>query len=320
MRPEVEQRQLDEEEADQVTPSIPVPMPATLEPEWQNGKLTLPNIPLNDDLVNASIDSALSALKSDFSEFVTEIGSEANIDERASGYLARIAKDIPTSPPPQHELFSLAHKEQFFIGYAKTVSDEWPEFLAARFHALGVQFSRVMKQFPEWREFKTNADQKQLSSVDIENIEQLAIAMEQSLREELALDFVDQGIADIIADMAEHLSPDTESISPEQADAFIQSGKDLLAADLLTSIDNILKPVAEAVLVARGAAIEFAKYSGEHFGIAAKKEYEAQLAKLGKGFVKWGVRLLKSSPVLALIQTYFPSIYAWLEAIIKLIV
>lgn len=310
---------------------IPMPYPATLEPEWQNGQLVLPTSPLTDDLTGASIESALAALKSDFSDFVSEIGIEANIDQRASDYLAKISEDIPASPPPQNELFSLAHKEAFFTSYAKTVSDEWPEFLAARFHALGLQFSRVMQQFPEWREFKANADQKQLSSDDIENIETLANAMEQCLREEMALDFVDQGITDIVAEMAGQLKPDTDYSAPEQADAFVQTGKDLLAADLLTSLDNVVKRLAEMMLAAKGPAAKFVKYSGGHLGGAVKEEYEIQLKKLGKDVVKWGTRLFKGSvisggtaivsiPFGQWLVTNYPTTFSWLEPILKLFV
>ena len=45
---EAAQRQLDEEvEPDKL--SVPVLMPATLEPEWQNGRLTIPTSPLDDE-------------------------------------------------------------------------------------------------------------------------------------------------------------------------------------------------------------------------------------------------------------------------------
>ncbi len=130
---------------------IPPQKPASLEPIWQDGKLQLPSSLAPADIVETKLSDALEALKQSLNELADDAESEANIDRRAIAYLRRIGERIPASPPTNLEMHSIAHNEAMLFGYASKVSEEWPDILAVRYHALTLQFDRTMRQFPDWR-------------------------------------------------------------------------------------------------------------------------------------------------------------------------
>jgi hypothetical protein len=147
-----------------LVPEIPPQRPAALEPVWSNGKLVLPSDPARIDGDPDALVSALTVLRAEIAELADDADGEANIDKRAIIYLRRKAEGIPEHAPAQDELFRLAHAKEFLEGYAKTVNEEWPDFLAQRFHALTLHFDRTVRQFPKWRAFVRNANKDRLTS------------------------------------------------------------------------------------------------------------------------------------------------------------
>jgi hypothetical protein len=135
-------------------PVVPTQRPAAVEPIWEKGRLTVSKRPTKTRLSKRKFADALSALHQELRELADDVSNEANIDRRFVSFLRRLADRIPDAPPPQDELFRLGHIEDLFVGYAKTVDAEWPDFLAARYHTLTLQFDRTMRQSTAWREFK----------------------------------------------------------------------------------------------------------------------------------------------------------------------
>lgn len=109
---------------------------------------------------------------------------------------------------------------------------------------------------------------------------------------------------------------------------------DLLAPDILESINNILKPIAA---IAMGNTRAFASLIGDManaFGKEARKGLVNEAKKTGKAFapwmVKWATRILKtgtwgtgastaaSHSAAALVKAY-PETFAWLEPILALL-
>ncbi len=113
----------------------------------------------------------------------------------------------------------------------------------------------------------------------------------------------------------------------EQGDGKINpENKQIVANDILESINNIFKELAEASMWVLNKIGNFVKYSGLHISRDAKKEYEKQLKKLGKSFVKWAFRFLKIGTTLGVgalvgapLVTMFTSNFGWLSVVVQFI-
>jgi hypothetical protein len=143
---------------------IPASKAATVEPIWEDGVLKIPEGAASADLDDSEFTAAFAGLRSELIQFAADLTSEANIDQRFVAFIQRVASRIPNAVPPQHELFRLGHDEEVFAGYATSVNEQWPDFLASRYRALSQQFNRTIRQAPLWREFKQNAAKQSLTS------------------------------------------------------------------------------------------------------------------------------------------------------------
>ena len=303
-------------------PEIPRAAPAAIEPVILAGRISLPDHAIPADLDEAGRDAALIALKIELGELAADVAGEANIDRRAAGLLRSVADLVPQVGPPQDVLFRLAHKEEVLIAYAATVHREWPDVLGSRYQVLCRQFDRTMRQFPKWREFKRNAAKDQLTR------EQLAIAgsitsdVVDALGSNDAQPFVDPRLPEALEELAAPLKPRQQA----EAGDIIEAGKELLVEDVVESINNILKRVADVALAAgltgKQAAEHYTKGLAEGLIDAAKK----QGPKDGAALLKWARRFLVSGAGLAtagafiqrLIQV-FPEKFAWLQAVLRFI-
>ena len=82
-------------------PVVPPKVPAAIEPIIRDGRIALPRIPLPADSADASLNAALTALRSQIAELADDLEGEANIDKRIIAYLRRLSDRIPHSPPSQ---------------------------------------------------------------------------------------------------------------------------------------------------------------------------------------------------------------------------
>lgn len=300
--------------------SIPNQRPAAVEPIWKNGALTLPKRSAKTDITRRQFAAALKGLGAELRSFADDIANEANIDRRFVAHLRSLAERIPQKTPRQDELFRIGHIEAVFEGYAKTVNDQWPEFLAAQYHALALHFDRTMRQSPDWREFKRNAAKQSLTAPQMAAAVPLAIGTSHALRNEAAQEFVDP----IVPDALQHLAACSGSTELPPDD----SGEELIAVDLIESTNNILKRIAEGALtVARPAKSTFVK-AGSEYAKGAEKGFVRAAKKQGpidgERAFKWLRRVVLYGGSSAACVTFglpplmakFPEAFAWLERIL----
>ncbi len=310
---------VDEPTADRTAPpSIPAQQPAAIEPVWKNGRLTLPKGPTKSDLTGRKFGSALKSLREEMRVFASDISGDANIDRRFASYVQQLAEQIPTKAPKQAELFRLGHVEAVFSGYAETVNEEWPTILASRYHALSLHFDRTLRQSPLWREFKRNAAKGELTAVQVRAALSLATEVKDLLRVEEAEDLVDQAIPQTLEQVAQPLT-----IINEPSEDLIEARKELLAYDLLESVNNILKALFQAAIWVRISAT--AKEAGGAFTTEARKSIIKEAGRLGKrvgpALSKWTRRLalgtigyqIAGKSLIVWLVANFPATFKWIE-------
>jgi len=134
-----------------------------------------------------------------------------------------------------------------------------------------------MRQAPLWREFVANAAKQTMTAAQIASSPALATEAAKALTEEEAPIFVDP----IVPQMLEALA---DALPSSGAPDALEAGKELLAADLVESVNNTLKPIAE---VALASMTDYA----EEFGKSFKKEAKKQARIDGKNAFKWLRRL-----------------------------
>lgn len=297
-------------------PEVPPPRRAAVEPIWRNRRLTIPKSPTKTDLSAKKFGAALSSLRKELRDFTTDINGVANVDRRFIEYMHRLVMEIPERRLTQDELFSLGHVEQLFAGYATTVDQEWPDFLAARFRALSLQFERTLRQSPLWREFRRNAARETLSAEQVEAAIPLAQEAASALRSDEAQDFVDP----VLPDAMEQLSRAMSLAADQYPGEAITQGNELLAADLIESINNILKPIAE---VALSAAADYTKGFGKGFKKAAKKQGSIDGTKAFKwlrriviGAGVSGGAAVSTFPALSQLISKYPQAFHWLSHVL----
>jgi hypothetical protein len=301
---------------------VPAQRPAAVEPVWENGVLTLPKISAITDLQDQQFAAALRGLSAEILTFADDLAEETNIDRRFVSYVRKLADRIPPAPPTQEELFRIGHVEAAFQTYAKTVNEQWPDFLASRYHALILHFDRTMRQSPSWREFKRNAAKETLTPEQIAAAGPLAKEAAAALRQDDAKEFVDPNVPQAIERLADSLTV-AEKDSADLPVEVIESGKELLAIDLIESVNNALKPIAEAVLsTAADAGTEYAKGVKKGLVRAAKR----QGPKDGEKLFKWLRRVAISGGVsaagwsigLSHLLEKFPDAFGWLTRVLHL--
>jgi hypothetical protein len=298
-------------------PDIPRPRPAAVGPLWRNDILTLPETALPTDLAADSFLSALNALRAEFQEFVQDIDSEANIDRRFIGFAKNLADRIAENAPTQDELFRLGHAADVFSRYAKTANNEWPDFLAIRHHALSLQFDRTLQQSSLWREFKQNALKSTLTPEQVAESTSIAARISEMLRTKEALEFISRSVPEALDRLSDLLrGPDANNDWQQ----LIDEGAELLALDVIESINNILKPIAEAAL--KFARDVYWKGFSKGFTNAAKKAAPVH----GEKAFKWLCRLVKYGSggavgvtTLSHLVTKYPNAFEWLQRVVDFI-
>jgi hypothetical protein len=321
---------------------IPPQRPAALEPVWSNGILVLPSTSAEIDGDREALASALKVLRQEIVELADDADGEANIDKRPIVYLRRNAERIPDHAPTQDELFRLAHVKEFLEGYSKTVGEEWPDFLARRFHTLTLHFDRTIRQFPKWRAFVRNANKDRLTPEQAAEVPVLAHAMVDALRDEDAREFIDPLIPTALENLQAPMKSNSENAAQAQLPAIRTEGL-LIAEDTVESINNIVKEAVAAALsdakvpvalsrtktagkkVPKGIGAT-AKAAASGYADEAQKSVVKEAKRLGKetgpAVTQWVKRLVFGSKVVGgaaggyglahLLIRVFPDKFQWL--------
>jgi len=314
-----------------IVPAVPEQRPAAIEPIWSNGRLTLPSKPAKLDLTGRKFTAALKSLREELRTFADDIAGEANIDKRFVAHVGSLADKIPQKAPRQTELFRLGHASVVFAAYAKTVDGQWPDFLAARYHAIVLHFERTMLQSPLWREFKNNADQQVLTDKQIDNSYWLGTEVANELRSEEAKDFIDPAIPDALDRLTGPLFSRIP-IGNEPRDDVVEAGTTVLAYDVVESVNNTVKRIAEEALKAKalaGAATrnvgstlgeagkDYTAGVGKGFKRAAKRQGSIDGEKLFKLLRRIALGAIGSAASLPPLIAMYPQAFAWLQALLK---
>lgn len=303
-----------------VPPSVPLYKPAAIEPRvLPDGRIGLTKTSAAAELSDESIRAALAAIREGFFELATDADA-ANIDPRSIAGLKRLSDRIPLAIPTQEQLFRLGHVEDQLTGYARTVTEEWPPFLAATYHALVRQFDDTMRQFPKWREFKRNAAKDRLTHFEVES----ALFAASQLAEEIVTDdaapFVDRELAKAIGELSAPLAP---KAAPSPFD-IIGAGKEELALDVIESLSNFTKKLAEIALAAFAFGGHYTRGVGKHLkgraeGFERRMESSGPLEgeKDADGMTRWARRMIIGGPAITFLMMNFARISEWLTPVVQ---
>ena len=315
-------------------PNIPAGRHAAIKPFWDGNVVTISKSAVLTDQGDAAFVSALGGLRTLLHNFAVEISGEANIDRRFVSFVRTLAERIPDEAPPQHELFELGHVEAVFAQYTRTVNEQWPSFLAARYHGVVLQFDRTMRQSGAWRDFKRSAQEARLTPAQTREAAEFANTAAAALRNDEAGEFVDP----VVPQVLEHLL-DPRSRWPEDALKEIDVGKEELAADLIESTNNILKAIAEVALPALKGIADAARRAGGKATTAFWAEFEKGIiaeAKVrgkpaGRAAVRWLLRLAIGAggatgavgagygvyATFTRLMTHYPEAFGWFERLLQ---
>ena len=294
-------------------PKIPATRPGALEPEWVEGRLVLPA-----SLRRPSRLDELAALRNQLLRLAEALDAEANIDPRIRIYLRQIAANVPEKAPTQLQVFQIGHDLAAITGYAATVTAEWPELLAQRYHAMAIAFDRTMRKFPRWVAFLRNSPKKHEEQVDAAKLGEVVASMGAALRDDIAKERISEEIPEAYELLTQPI------VSRDAWRKTITEGNDLLIGDVLESTNNILKRLAEYAVAASNATS--GSFIGRAAGEYAKKYQKSFIKKAGDhgekdgaATVKWIKRILIGSigsGTAWLIATR-PEMFGWLGAVLK---
>jgi hypothetical protein len=309
-------------------PHVPALRSAAIEPIFKSGRLTLPKAPAEATLSGQTIPAALKALAQSLGELAEAARDESNIDRRIVQRLNEISGSIPRKRPNQAVLFHLGHEYDELKGYSKIVAESWPEHVAARYTAMTLAFERILRRFPKWVDFTREPSIEKVSAANAREISKAAEALADVLGASESEIIVDQVLTAALRDLSSELA-DAARRGAERPDP-IDVGYELLAQDVLESVNNTLKRIAEgAVAVTSLAGKKSGSYAKE-FGAGADESLRKSSRKAGEAVGPAVVKLLKRSlyggavaaggtfagqPLVAWLTGHYPQMYAWLEPV-----
>jgi hypothetical protein len=265
-----------------VAPPVPDSLrrrPATIDPIVQDGRLVLPVRPAEMSLESSIVVASLRALRETARELAAEIAAERQVDQRPARRLTDVADRIGDAAPTHDTVFLLGHLLEELNGFAATVNAEWPDYLAARYLAVQLNLDRTLRRFPQWRAYLDDPGRARVTPEERELAPALAVDVAAAARASETVDRIDPAIPNLLDILAGLLA--AARAQGEQADAEVTLGGDRLAADLLESIDNILKTLAEAALVAKAAASRHLGPLWDDYRSAAYAGLRKEVSRLG---------------------------------------
>ncbi|WP_147262940.1 hypothetical protein [Roseiarcus fermentans] len=320
-------------------PHVPALRPASIEPIFESGRLTLARTAVEATLSGQTILASLEALAQSLRRLAEAAGQESNIDKRIAKRLDEISKGIPSKRPSQTQLFRLGHEFDELKGYLKIVAESWPELVAARYASVTLAFERTLRRFPKWVDFTQEPPIEKVLPAEAHDIAKAAETLADVLREPESRDVVDQVLPDAIADLSDELAD--AATRAEGRNEPSEFGREALARDILESLNNTLKRIAEGGLAVLGGAGKAAKVAEKKIGSYANEFGEGADESLRKSSRKAGdevgpalFKLLKvtlaatvagagakvGGPTLAAwLTAHYPQMYSWLEAILPLL-
>jgi hypothetical protein len=185
---------------------IPKTAPASVRPQWTNGKLR------NRRGVEALISSeaqaaALSAHRDELLTLARKTKGKNSVETEARALISDTARLISSSGQVSRKgLFRLGIKLEILMEYSETVNRDWPDALARSYKGNILGLDKTLDQFNELVEFRRNAATAELdgtlASLDAQSVRQVA----EALGTGESTKFVDKGLISDIEASAELLA------------------------------------------------------------------------------------------------------------------
>lgn len=277
---------------------------AAIEPVIVDGRIVLDRQPLTGSSGAEIERAAFATVKNEFQRLVQSIQNLNSVDFRFMSFALTVIAEIPDGAPTHEQLFRMGHVARTLQGYSATVNTEWPTLTASEYHAVTLQFEQSLRQYSAWRDFTKHATPLVLAEPQIDAINQSVDAIAELLEVANSLPFVDQTIPRLLRLL-------NKSESAMEADRIVKDGSDLLVADLLQSLSNVLNPVAQL-------ALQYQK----NWADGAKDALLDGAKEDGKTSIKWAKRVLIGLSTTALVTTLpamFPSYLAWLPRVVEFV-
>ena len=189
------------------------------------------------------------------------------------------------------------------LSLEKTVSEQWPDALAAQYSALCSDLTDALDMFPDIRAFKRQQSNAELESFDSAEVEQDINQRIEVMRSQLGKKIIDDQIPDNIQNLALHETTDVTT-------------KNLENYDQLESANNVMKALARATnegqepqslmqAMDQGYVTEFATHAVKGAKEAGKSDGE----KAGKAFV----RARAANAVGKKLSEKYPKRFGWMK-------
>jgi len=301
------------------TPSIPRSRPATIRTAIVDGRITLDRTPSPIVLGDQSMRVALAALRTSLQDLLDDAASDlSNFDRRPLAQLRRSAERLPAVPLSTDALFELGHLHDRLRQYAPMVREQWPDALIVPFAVVLDHLNQVLAYCPEWQAYKAGPGQEALSPEQAQAAPEIAQSLAMDLRARDAREAVDDAIPEALDQF--------QGLQAALDDAAI----DLLAPDILESVNNILKRIATLAALANPIDGKTLTAAAAAFGRRARKRAVKLTGELGDKApdvaIKWARRFLYAggastagSYTAAKLAAAYPHIFGWLGPIVTIL-
>lgn len=262
-------------------PDLLRPRPAAIEPVFLDGRLRLSAAPADGSLDPAILLASLRTLREGLRELAAEIASESQVNQRPARRMTDIADRIGDTVPTSDTVFVLGHLLGELDSFTATVNAEWPDYLAARYLAIKLNLDRTLRRFPQWRAFIEDPAHASLTPAEQEGATALAHGVAAAARSPEVAAIVDPAVPNLLDALADQLA-EWRALN-EHVGGMVEATGDRLAADLIESVDNILKALAEAALVAKAASARHLSPLWDDYRSPAYTSLRKEMERLGAG-------------------------------------
>ncbi len=266
-------------------------LPASVETTGRSGIVELLHRQPLADVSKADLESITRDLGKGLQELAAEADA-AQADKRITAFLRSVADAVKQAPTQQELLFESGRNYAMLDHYSTTVDAEWGPFLAAKYHAVLIQFDGTLKKFASWRAFIANPHYP-IAPISDTAFDQNAEAAQQALNSAKA-DF-EPAVLEKLQFVVTRFRQSTENLQFDRPDgAHVSQTVQLLQSDYAVSLANVVTSYAHAGLVRLGGQFVEGALAG--------------LDKVTYG-LGWAAVLVLLSPVLIYFHGNYPHIF-----------
>ena len=283
---------------------IPSPNFASIRTIWKNGKLYIDPKAVDPDLEAKLAVANLLSLKDEMESFASSVAkSVRNFDNSYADLFTGTAVLITGDLPDSRTVFRLMKRETTLLSLEKTVSEQWPDALAAQYSALCTDLTDALDMFPDIRAFKRQQSNAEMERFDPTEVEEDINQRIDIMRSELGEKIIDDKIPDNIQNLA---LGDTTDVTTQNLENY----------DRLESTNNVMKALARGTnegqepqnlmqAMDQGYVTEFATHAVEGAKEAGKSD--------GLKFGKATARIRAANAVGKKLSEKYPKRFGWMK-------